>query len=343
MEQLQFRYNVKSSIYDSWLAMMEGERNAFRKALTEFGLNGYDLIHAQDVISAIAISEVKAKEVPLVITLHGKLSTEFHFQGAIAANTPAWLWANALDYYGRMSGDRVIVPSQWLKRQYSQVLVSEEAETPIDVIPYGFDTISYLRQSSGIRLNDKKEGVKLVVCPARLDAVKGHHVLLQALSLLLKRRSDWVCWLVGDGAMREQLEQSVDQLNLRQYVMFLGHRSDVPILLKEADCVVLPSIHDNLPFSIMEAQVSGKPIIAADTGGIPEMITHKENGLLFPSGRSDLLCHHIDTLFNDHNLRNRIANEAKRSGIKKWSLNAMIDRIAIVYGEAIRTKRGRKR
>jgi glycosyltransferase involved in cell wall biosynthesis len=338
MQQIGTRFNEKSLNYDSWLAAMEGERIAFRQALSEFSLKDYDLIHAQDVISAIGASEVKSRSTPLIVTLHGKLAAEWRLQGVISDHTQSWQWANGLDYYGSMIGDSIILPSKWLRQQYESTGLMEHIQT--DVIPYGFDTLSFIRKSASVNPYPRQEGVTLLVCPARLDQVKGHEVLLQALALLLKQRSDWICWLIGDGPLREQLEQITNQYNLQQHVKFLGHRSDMAALLTEADIVVIPSIHDNLPFVIMEAQVAGKPIIASDAGGIPEMITSGENGLLFPSGRADLLFEKMIALFNDDALRKKMANKARYHGLRNWSLDKMIDRIVHLYDEALRSKRG---
>ncbi|WP_053371895.1 glycosyltransferase family 4 protein [Paenibacillus sp. FJAT-27812] len=338
MQQIGTRFNEKSLNYDSWLAAMEGERIAFRQALSEFSLKKYDLIHAQDVISAIGASEVKSRTAPLIVTLHGKLAAEWKLQGAIFDHTRSWQWANGLDYYGSMVGDSIIFPSQWLRQQYESTGLMKDIQ--MDVIPYGIDTLSFIRKSASINSPSRQEGVKLLVCPARLDPVKGHEVLLEALALLLKQRSDWICWLIGDGPSHERLEQITKQYNLQQHVRFLGHRSDMASLLKEADIVVHPSIHDNLPFAIMEAQITGKPIIASEVGGIPEMIINGENGLLVPSGRADLLVDQIIGLFNDDALRKKMANKARYDGLRNWSLDKMIDRIVRLYDEAIRAKGG---
>lgn len=338
MNQIGLRFNKKSQNYDAWLVAMQGERLAFRQALIEFSLTGYDVIHAQDVISAITVSEIIPKSTPLIVTLHGKLAAEWKLQGVISEPSPAWEWASALDHYGSEVGDRVIVPSNWLKQHYESNNGLEN--NSFDVIPYGFDTLSFLRQAASINPAIPKESLKLIVCPARLDAVKGHEVLLHALELLLKGRSDWVCWLIGDGPLRPRLEQLTNQLNLQQHVKFLGHRNDMAALLKIADIVVAPSIHDNLPFVIMEAQVAGKPIIASDAGGIPEMIADGESGLLFTSGRADLLCGRINELLDDDRLRKRLANNARYHGLKQWSLDTMTKRTLQLYDKALRSKHG---
>ncbi|MGO4184501.1 glycosyltransferase family 4 protein [Paenibacillus sp. TAF43_2] len=337
MQQIGIRFNEKSLNYNSWLAAMEGERIAFRQALSEFSLKDYDLIHAQDVISAIGVSEIKPRSTPLIVTLHGKLAVEWKHQGIISDDTKAEQWGNALDYYGSMVADWNIFPSKWLKQQYESRSMHDKQ---MDVIPYGFDTLSFLRKSTNGMTVSKPDRVKLLACPARLDQVKGHDVLLHALSLLLQERSDWVCWLIGDGPLRESLEQAKIQYNLQQHVQFLGHRNDMSALLKEADYVVVPSIHDNLPFTVMESQVAGKPIIASAVGGIPEMISHGKNGLLVPAGRADLLCRQISELFNDHSLGKRLANKARSYGLKEWSLDTMSDRTVRLYAKALQVKRG---
>ncbi|MGO4692946.1 glycosyltransferase family 4 protein [Paenibacillus sp. 2TAB26] len=338
MQYMGLRFNEKSLNYDSWLAAMDGERIAFRQALSEFSLKEYDLIHAQDVISAIGVSEVKPRTTPLIVTLHGKLEAEWRLQGYISDDTLSEQWGNALDHYGSMVGDWNIYPSKWLKQQYESTGLMNDIQ--MDVIPYGFDTLSFLHKSTNGIITTKPEGVKLLVCPARLDQVKGHDVLFHALSLLLKNRSDWICWLIGDGPLRDSLEQVMNQYNLEGHVKFLGHRNDMAALLKEADYVVVPSIHDNFPFVVMESQAMGKPIIASAVGGIPEMITHGENGLLVPAGRADLLCSQIHKLFNDDSLRKRLANKARSYGLKKWSLDKMCDRTLQLYEKALQVKRG---
>lgn len=339
IQRIQTRFNEKSLDYDPWLAGMQAEQLAFQQALSDFSLQGYDIIHAQDVISAISVSQVKPASTPLVVTLHGMLASEWRYQGLIAGQSKAAQWAEALDRYGSLVGDRVTTPSHWLKQQYD--IMRPTGGKMIEVIPYGFDTISFLQKKTKGRLaNNRPEGRILLACPARLDQVKGHEVLLNALHLLLQRRSDWMCWLIGEGPQRPELERLTQQLNLQHHVQFLGHRQDMAALLNAADIVIIPSIHDNFPFTVMEAQVSGKPVIASDAGGIPEMIADEENGLLFIKGRADMLFEKINTLLNEDQLRKKIANQARKHGLQHWSLDSVTNRTIQLYQEALQLKRG---
>lgn len=338
-QQIGTRYNRKTNSFDAWLADMESERIAFRQALFHFGLHHYDLIHAQDVISAIGAYEVKPPNIPLLLTLHGDLAEEWRYQGIFSEPSLPWEWAKALDYYGRIAADRIVFPSQWLKRQYDEK--PGRTASSAAVIPYGFDTMRFLHQTALYTPSFNKNGLKVILCPARLDPVKGHPVLLQALSLLKESRSDWICWLAGDGLMRKQLERSVNRLGLGQHVTFLGHQNNMALLLQEADLIVLPSIHDNLPFAVMEAQVAGKPIIASDTGGIPEMIDNGKTGVLFQKGKADLLCQSINKLLSDEDQRKKLANQARYHGLRNWSLQTMINRTALLYEKTLTSKRAK--
>ena len=163
----------------------------------------------------------------------------------------------------------------------------------------------------------------LFLCPARLVPVKGHKTLLLALQELKNMRTDFICWLAGDGELKDNLVDNVQKLGIQEHVKFLGDRDDVPSLMRLADIMILPSLQDNLPFSIMEAQIVGLPVIAAKTGGIPEMIIEGETGLLFVKEDASGLTNQIVRLMNDSNLYQHINDMEKRVGRKKWSSKAL--------------------
>jgi glycosyltransferase involved in cell wall biosynthesis len=139
----------------------------------------------------------------------------------------------------------------------------------------------------------------VIACAARLSEEKGHKYLLEALAKLKQERNDWVCWLMGDGKLREELEQQTKELNLEQQVLFMGKQQNVPALLKMVDICVLPSIQDNLPFAVMEAQLAGKPMIVTDAGGLPEMVQHQVNGLVAKAGDSESIYQNIKVMMDN--------------------------------------------
>ncbi|MEH7384984.1 glycosyltransferase family 4 protein, partial [Bacillus sp. JJ1521] len=297
-------YNRINPFYQSnfpmllpWIRNIEFECYSLELALTLFNLEQYDLIHVHDIYSARAVSRVKPSNVPIVSTLHGCLATEYLIRAGKIKSTNeihtviknidkdyVWRLFKAYEWYGATSCERTIVPSKWLKQ-----LLVDYVNIPSDyikVIPYGINIGSFLNHMKGGLHYGSNKNKTVIICPARLDEVKGHKYLLDALSELLKDSKDWVCWIVGDGLLRKSLEDQTNKLGLQDFVKFFGNRNDVPTLMKNSDIVVLPSLQDNQPFVVIEGQVAGKPVVVTDAGGLPEMVEHNETGLIVPAGNS---------------------------------------------------------
>jgi len=120
---------------------------------------------------------------------------------------------------------------------------------------------------------------------------KGHTVLLKAMAALLSTRSyapsgdmPLSLLLIGDGGERASLEQQAKRLNLSEQVYFLGERSDLARLFGAFDLFVHPSLTEGLGTSILDAFSAEVPVVASRTGGIPEMVSQGETGLLAEPG-----------------------------------------------------------
>lgn len=121
-----------------------------------------------------------------------------------------------------------------------------------------------------------------VVCVARLNAIKGHRSLLQALALV-RRDLPAVCLvLVGDGPERAALEALTGELALAENVTFVGERLDPGHWLEKADLFVLASETEGLPVALIEAFAAGLPAVVTSVGGMPEMITRAGAGSVVP-------------------------------------------------------------
>lgn len=331
-EKIMSYYNETIPQVDPWVIWREIERYSFEAAATVFGLAKYDLIHTHDIVSTRALWRVKPKNVPLIATIHGCLATEHLISGEITSKKGTrWEYVSSEEYYGATSSDITIVPTEWLKN-----IMVNDFNIPanhIKVIPYGMDIDKFITENNYSPTLQGPHGKKLIICPARLVPVKGHQVLINALAQLKQKRTDWHCWLVGDGELRQQLEQQVQQMQLASDITFLGNRGDIPTLLKQADIFVLPSLQDNQPFSVMEAQVTGKPVIVSNAGGIPEMVEHGRTGLIVPTGDSETLSNSLENLLSDDVLRNQLSKNAQKYGLKQWSLQTMMKRILKIYNK----------
>jgi glycosyltransferase involved in cell wall biosynthesis len=330
-----YRVNAPS---DPAIAKMERQRYIYEMAATHFGIDQYDLIHTQDIISTMAIARIKAKKTPLIATIHGCYTTESLANGIIQEKgSTHWQYSSLLEYYGATSSDLTIIPSQWMKN-----VLTHQFNVPHDymrVIPNGMDIDLFLqgiRNESEIILPDDK---KVIACIARLHKLKGHYYLLEALAKLKNERTDWICWIIGSGDLQEELERQAKGLHLEEHVLFLGARNDIAALLTQVDICVLPSLQENCPYSVMEAQVAGKPLVASTAGGIPEMVEHEKTGLLSPPAQSEPLYLNIKKILEEETLRKEIAKNAEIWGKSQWSLDVMMERMLAVYEQALQKNR----
>lgn len=337
-EKVYEYYETHFPHVDPWIRWREIERYVFELAALYFGLNHYDLIHTQDIISTRAIHRVKPRHVKHVATIHGLLANEHVIAGDIGSkDSLAWKYAAAEEYYGSTSADGTILPTQWLHGELTHNF--QVPQRNLHIIPYGMDIDDFLSKSvlepEGVTLLPDK---KYLICPARLVPVKGHQYLLEALARLKETRDDFVCWIVGSGDLGQSLKQTARQLGLDQHAVFLGARSDVPALMKRAHITVLPSVQDNLPFTVMESQIMGVPVVASRTGGIPEMIRHGETGILFETKNSAELATYLELLLSNDELRYRIGEESRKWGLEHWSPSTLVQRTWAVYEQALEGK-----
>lgn len=335
-----FHYYENHQPYvNHWIRWREIERYTYELAATFFNLDTYDLIHTQDIVSTRALSRVKPDGTPLVATIHGLLATEHVIAGDITSKKSLpWHYVLAEEYYGATSADRTIVPTNWLKRMLTSKMIKVPKHT-LTTIPYGMDVDDLYAQyhaPTDEEIPFVKKGKKVMICPARMVPVKGHRYLLKALAKLKQKRNDFVCWLIGDGPLFHSLQSLCDQLNIRDVVHFLGQRKDVPQLLKRADMLVLPSIQDNHPFSIMEAQSVGKLVVASNAGGIPEMVKHKKTGFLFEKRNSDQLFAILHELLAKPLIGKKVAIQGKKWGQHQWASRTLYRNTMDVYMDVLK-------
>lgn len=322
-----------------WIRWREIERYTFELAVSLFDLEQYDLIHTHDIVSTRALWRVKPEYVSLVYQNHGILANDHLSKGEIASKASLrWKYAVAEEFQGALSSDQTIVPSRRAQKE-----LHEKFGVPVEkgtIIPYGMDVDSFVEwlQYEPYPAVEKSPNTFVISCPANLVPEKGHQTLLEALGILKQKRSDFVCWLIGDGKLRGELERNATEQGVADSVIFLGERFDLPSLLNKTDIVVVASTEDEQPDAIMEAQVAGKAIVAANSGVIPEMIEEGETGLLFQAGNSAELADRLLEVMTDPGLRLHLQNQAKEAGLR-WRSQGLAERMLEMYDQVQKSPR----
>ncbi|MBE0598140.1 MAG: glycosyltransferase [Desulfuromonadales bacterium] len=137
-----------------------------------------------------------------------------------------------------------------------------------------------------------------ILCVARLHPVKGLHDLIAACALLRERQADFTCLIVGEGELRQNLQRQIIDQGLSGMVHLAGAipNEKLPELYAGSSVFVLPSYSEGLPVVLLEAMASGLPVIATRVGGIPELVTSGENGLLVAPAQPESLAAAIQEL-----------------------------------------------
>lgn len=176
-------------------------------------------------------------------------------------------------------------------------------------------------------LREKKEDFTEVrlINVASFSKIKNQALLLDALKLLRERTNARLTF-VGDGETRDNTEKLAREYGFSEdTVSFLGLRRDIPDLLAKSDIFVLCSHYEGVPLSILEAYASGLPVVSTNVGGVPDILTNRENGLLVPPGSAEALADAVSEIMNPA-LYNKISEE----NLKK-ALEFDISRIAEQY------------
>lgn len=162
-----------------------------------------------------------------------------------------------------------------------------------------------------------------VIMVANFVPVKGHVTLVRALQRLIRRRS-LDCLLVGAGETEPAIRRLVQQDGLSQVVQFLGTRTDVPAILRQSDVCVVPSYWEGFGNVVLEAMAVGTPVVATRVGGIPEIISDGNTGLLVSPADPGALAGAIERLLDNLNLRERIRINAHRRVAEYFDVQRMV-------------------
>ena len=153
------------------------------------------------------------------------------------------------------------------------------------------------------------EGNLKIVHIGRFSEQKNHKGLIDAFKIFNSQRPESELWLIGDGPKREEMEEYVKENNLTSSVKFLGLQSNVYGFLHEADIFTLPSIYEGIPMTLIEAMGTALPIVATNVGGIPDMITDNESGILTRIDAKEIADAFL-RLSNDEELRKKLGQNA---------------------------------
>jgi glycosyltransferase involved in cell wall biosynthesis len=273
-------------------------------------LNHCDLIIANTILSWRGVYSAKALSKPCVWWVH---ESQFGLDYA--------------DKYPHVAGafqaaDVQVFPS----RQTADIYAAYLNGKPVEIVHNGLNTRNLFPKDAADSIDINKHTFSIVNV-ASYEPRKGQDILANSLDYLPKN-VEVDCYLIGrslDWWFSQQLAFKAWRRNNLHILGELPHE-EVLAYLRSADVFILPSRDEVLPMTLLEAMYFRKPIIASRVGGIPEVITNGEDGMIVDAGDEQLLAEYISRLFSDREYGRQLGEKGYEKLIREFSLEAFTSR-----------------
>lgn len=287
-----------------------------------------DIVHTHTA-KAGAIGRIAARlaGVPIIIhTFHGHVFR--HYFGKLKTR-----FFQILERVLALISTRIVVISPAQFHDIVDVFKIAPAKKT-QVIRLGFELERFLFLEKNDLLKESlnlSEDTFLLGIIGRLVPIKNHEMALRVLALLHKKRVPAHLCIVGDGELRELLEQHVKEMELVPFVHFLGWRLDVENIYAGIDTLILTSLNEGTPVAIVEAMASQVPVVATNVGGVRDLIVDQETGMLCPPNDSPVMVSKIQQIYESKSLRERLVKNAREFAIKTYSYKRLVSEIEALY------------
>jgi glycosyltransferase involved in cell wall biosynthesis len=165
---------------------------------------------------------------------------------------------------------------------------------------------------------------------------KNHTFLIDIFAAYFAATGKGTLWLIGDGALKNNLRDKIEKLGLSAHVKLWGYQQNPVAILKAADVLVMPSKIEGMPAVILEAFSAGVPVVAAAVGGIPEIVANEVTGFCISGYDIENYNQQITRLINDKNLRERIIEHAHTLVIADYTLNSIASKFMNRYAALVK-------
>ncbi len=290
----------------------------------------FDIVHGHDWLTANALAWVKdGRGRKTVFTMH---STEYgrcgnNFLGGISERI------SHIEWKGMYCADKVISVSQTLRREVDWIYSLPEDKSK--VIYNGVNCHDYdgwIDPASVKRLYEISPLDPMVLFAGRMVGQKGPDVLMEAVPRILKEHPHAKFVFVGDGGMKQQVQDMAHWMGVGHATRFLGHLRGWQLrdLFKAADCICVPSRNEPFGIVILEAWSAGKPVVASVNGGPSEIVWHDVNGLKIQAA-PDSTEWGVNTLFSDFDHAQWMGRNGRMATETIFSWDSIADDVMAVY------------
>ena len=161
--------------------------------------------------------------------------------------------------------------------------------------------------------------------------IKGHKYFVKAAAEIRKEKYRVKFLIVGDGFLRTKLQDFVVKKNMEKDVIFTGFKRNLEELYSSIDILVNPSLYESFGNTCLEAMAYGKPVIATNTGGVPEVIEDGVTGILVPPRNFKKMAEAVIYLLKNPNITQKMGKAGREKAKKYFTINRVGNEIEGVY------------
>ena len=296
----------------------------------------FDVIHVHDWLTALAgISSKYFLNKPLVSTVH---SMEIGRSQGLH-NSDSFL-IDGIEWWMTYEAKHVIACSNSVKRELENHFHLPSGK--ITVIPNGVEIGKFeidVNRENVKRLYGIEPHERVVLFVGRLVPQKGVDSLIKAIPLIASRHRNVKFLISGDGWSRGYLEDLAKRTGFGNRIRFLGFipDSELPKLIASADVLVVPSIYEPFGIVALEGMAAGTPVVAANVGGLAEIIEHEKTGVLVYPGNPESIAWGVNRVLSDPGFSRWITENAKNKVKEVYSWNAIAEKTVALYERIIET------
>ena len=283
-----------------------------------------DIIHSHDYKSNLyTILSSMAMGIKKVVTSHGATKESFKKR--------LYLLLDDRIFYQFFHN--IIAVSEKIGVHLSNIKIPSKK---ISVIPNGID-VSIIQSStkSDQKINFPNNITRVFGVIGRLTPDKGHRYFIDAFIKVIEKHPSVAALFVGGGPEKDKLVKQIECQGLTEKIILTGERDDMDYIYGMLDCVVIPSLREGLPYSLLEAMAKKIPVIATSVGDIPRLILPGQTGYLIPATDISALGKCMDEFLNSPEAAKVMAIRGYELLLEKYSAKKMVHEYEKVYESII--------
>ena len=186
---------------------------------------------------------------------------------------------------------------------------------------------------------EKLERENIILYAGTLNQRKGYSDLIKAFAMIAIKHPNWKIVFAGNGAI-ENGKELAKSLNISNQIIFKGWISgkEKEKLFNTASIFCLPSYAEGFPMAVLDAWAYGLPVISTPVGGLPDVLKHGENSMVFEPSDIESLSKNLEELINNHKLREKLSKESLKLSKNQFNIENIANQLDSIYCNLSPTK-----